>query len=41
MNRNLPPWAYLLAVWVFWFIASAVVCAGMLIIGAIGLGSAG
>jgi hypothetical protein len=39
--RDLPPWAYVLAAWVFWSVAALVVLGGMLLIGAMGLAAAG
>jgi hypothetical protein len=41
MNRNLPGWAYLVGVWLLWFVAATVVCGSMLAIGAMGLSAAG
>jgi hypothetical protein len=37
MNRNLPGWAYLVGVWLFWFVAGAVVFGATLAFNAMGL----
>jgi hypothetical protein len=39
--RDLPPWAYFLVVWVFWFVAILCAEVGMLLLGALFLKGAG
>jgi len=38
--RNLPPWVYLVAAWVYWSVAVLVAFGGLLVIGAMGLAAA-